>query len=218
MITVMPAAGGDAIQQVLLDMVKEVFGDFASWRHKKDENDRLRKQNFEQLADPRTYAQEMAYLRKRLTDEPALQTFFVLDGATGKQKFVAPIVYAESMNGPAMPPVVTPEGKVIVKYNALLRSRYEHYSPFLNVGYLDTATGDVTPVMDQSRTYGWNDSLLLVHDEQSQLSVGGHVLFNTHQDNVNAMDLRTLQGYPFPLGSTSTSPSPPGRRGSGRRT
>jgi hypothetical protein len=121
---------------------------------------------------------------------------------------VAPIVYAESMNGPAMPPVVTPEGKVTVKYNALLRCRYEHYSPFLNVGYLNTATGDVTPVMDQSRTYGWHDSLLLVHDEQSQLSVGGRVLFNTHQDNVNAMDLRTLQGYPFPLALNVHEPKP----------
>ena len=66
MITVMPAAGGDAIQQVLLDMVKEVFGDFASWRHKKDENDRLRKQNFELLEDPQTYAKRNRYLRKRL--------------------------------------------------------------------------------------------------------------------------------------------------------
>src|SRR3954454_3591154 len=53
--------------------------------------------------------------------------------------------------------------------------------------------------MDQSRTYGWHDSLLLIHDEQSQLSVGGRVLFNTHQDNVNALDLETLRGYPFPL-------------------
>jgi hypothetical protein len=49
--------------------------------------------------------------------------------------------------------------------------------------------------MDQSRTYGWHDSLLLVHDEQSQLSVGGRVLFNTHQDNVNALDLDTLKGF-----------------------
>src|SRR3712207_6896992 len=56
----------------------------------------------------------------------------------------------------------------ILKYSALLRSRYEHYSPFLNVGYLDTTTGDITPVMDQTRTYGWHDSLLLVHDERSE--------------------------------------------------
>ena len=34
---------------------------------------------------------------------------------------------------------------MIVKYSALLRSRYEHYSPFLNVGYLDTATGTSRP-------------------------------------------------------------------------
>jgi hypothetical protein len=195
MMTCTPCAGGDAIQQIMLDMVKEVFGDFASWRHKKEENDRLRRENFELMKRPETYQKQLDYLRKRLTDQSAYQTFFVLDPATGKQKFIAPIVYAESMNGPGAPPVVTPAGQVIVKYSALLRSRYEHYSPFLNVGYLDTATGHITPVMDQTRTYGWNDSLLLVHDEQCQLAVGGRVLFNTHQDNVNAMDLDTLKGY-----------------------
>jgi hypothetical protein len=199
MITVTPCAGSDAIQQVLLDMVKDVFGDFASWRHTKEENERLRDANFALMEKPETYRRQIDYLRSRLANEPALQTFFVLDPVTGTPRFVTPIVYAESMNGPGAPPVVSADGKVIVKYSALLRSRYEHYSPFLNVGQLNTATGDITPLMDQSRTYGWHDSLLLVHDEQSQLAVGGRVLFNTHQDNVNALDLETLQGYPFPL-------------------
>ena len=66
----------------------------------------------------------MEYLRRRLTDEAALQSVFVLDPETGRQRFVTPVVYAESMNGPASPPVVTVDGKVVVKYGALLRSRY----------------------------------------------------------------------------------------------
>ena len=208
-VTTQPHAGGDAIQQVVMDMVKEVFGDFASWRHNKEENAKLREQNFKLMERPETYPKQLDYLRKRLTDEPAYQTLFVLDGKTGKQKFVAPVVYAESMNGTASPPIVTADGKVIVKYCALLRSRYEHYSPFLNVGYLDTQTGHVTPLMDQSRTYGWHDSLLLVHDEQSQLSAGGKVLFNAHQDNVNAMDLATLKGFESPL-ALNVHEAPPG--------
>jgi hypothetical protein len=65
------------------------------------------------------------------------------------------------MNGTGAPAVIAPDGRVVVKFQALLRSRYEHYSPFLNVGYLDTTTGDITPIMDQSREYGWFDSLLL---------------------------------------------------------
>ena len=161
MVTVTPVMTLDNFEPILLDMVKEIFGDFASWRHNKEDNDRLRKANFEKLADPKTYDAQLDYIRKRLTDQPAYQTFFVLDPATGKQKFVAPIVYAESMNGTQSPPLVTSDGKVIVKYQALLRSRYEHYSPFLNVGYLDTTTGYITPIMDPSRTYGWHDSLLL---------------------------------------------------------
>jgi hypothetical protein len=183
----------------MMDMVKEVFGDMASWRHSKEENARLKQKNFKQVEDPQTYPRQMEYLRRRLADEPAYQTFFVLDAATGKPTFVTPIVYAESMNGGGAPPVVTPDGRVIVKYSALLKSRYGQYSPFLNVGYLDTRTGDITPIMDPSREYGWYDSLLLVHDEQSQLTVGGGTLYNAHQDNVNSFDLRSLRGSPQPL-------------------
>ncbi|MCU0875089.1 MAG: hypothetical protein MUE50_22380 [Pirellulaceae bacterium] len=62
--------------------------------------------------------------------------------------------------------------------------------------------------MDQSRTYGWHDSLLLVHDEQCQLSVAGRVLINTHQDNVNAMDLDTLRGYGEPFCRNIHEPKP----------
>ena len=199
MVTVTPAFSLDSFDPILLDMVKEIFGDFASWRHKKEENARLRQENFNRMQEQGTYEAQLDYIRKRLSDEPAYQAFFVLDAGTGKQKFVAPIVYAESMNGTGAPPVITPDGRVIVKFQALLRSRYEHYSPFLNVGYLDTSTGHITPIMDQSRTYGWHDSLLLVHDEQCQLVVAGRVLINTHQDNVNAMDMDTLEGYPEPF-------------------
>ncbi len=199
MVTTQPVIGYDRFQELLLQMVREVFGDFASWRHKKEENDRWRAENFRQLEKPETYRAQLDYLRRRLSAEPAYQTFFVLDPETGRQRYVAPIVASESMNGPGAPPVVTADGRVIVKYQALLRSRYEHYSPFLNVGYLDPASGHITPLMDQTRTYGWHDSLLLVHDEQCQLSAAGRVLVNTHQDNVNALDLDTLKGYPQPF-------------------
>jgi len=208
LVTVTPAASLDCIAQVLLDMVKEIFGDFSSWRHTPHENARWRASNFELLKDPNTYGRQLAYLRGRLQDEPGLQTFFVLDAATGKQRFTAPIIYSESMNGTAAPAIVASDGRVIVKYQALLRSRYEHYSPFLNVGYLDTTAGDIAPIMDQSRTYGWHDSLLLVHDEQCQLSVAGRILLNTHQDNVNALDLDTVQGYREPLCRNVHEPQP----------
>jgi hypothetical protein len=208
MITVTPVISLDSIEPILLDMVKEIFGDFASWRHTKEENARLREENFKLMEKTDTYQAQLRYIRKRLSEQPAYQTFFVLDPNTGKQKFIAPIVYAESMNGTGAPPIVTTDGKVIVKFQALLRSRYEHYSPFLNVGYLDTSTGHITPIMDQSRTYGWHDSLLLVHDEQCQLTVAGIVLINTHQDNVNAMDLATLVGYQEPFCRNIHEPSP----------
>lgn len=208
MVTTSPVAGYDRFQDLLLDMVREVFGDFASWRHTKDENARLRAENFELMEQPETYRKQLDYLRRRLTREPAFQTFFVLDPATGRQRFVAPIVASESMNGPGAPPVVAPDGRVLVKYQVLLRSRYEHYSPYLNIGALDTVTGHITPVMNQTRTYGWHESLLLVHDEQCQLTVAGNLLLNAHQDNVNALDLKTLEGYSQPFAWNIHEPAP----------
>lgn len=208
LVTTQPVMGYDRFQELLLEMVRAVFGDFASWRHSQTENHQLRAANFRQLDNPETHAAQLDYLRRRLTAEPAFQTFFVLDPATGRLRFVTPIVSSESMNGPAAPPLVTPDGRVIVKYQILSRSRYEHYSPFLNVGYLDTRTGRIEPLMDESRTYGWHDSLLLVHDEQCQLSYAGRLLLNTHQDNVNALDLDSLVGYSDPLALNLHEPAP----------
>jgi hypothetical protein len=103
------------------------------------------------------------------------------------------------MNGPTMPPLALAGGRVVVKYSALLRSRYQSYSPFLNMGLLDTQTLRIAPLLNETRTYGWHDSLLLVHDEQSQLMAAGDLLVNTHQDNVNAVDLLTKRGLAEPL-------------------
>lgn len=206
LIAVGPVMSQDSISPILWDMVKEIFGDIASWRHPPEKNAQLREANFKLLAQPDTYQRQLDDLRRRLTEEPAYQTFFVLDPKDGRPRFVTPIVYAESMNGTGSPALVTPYRKVIVKYQAVLRSRYEHYSPFLNVGYLDTQSGHITPIMDQSRTYGWHDSLLLVHDEQSQLVVAGRTLINTHQDNVNALDLDTLKGDEYPWAANIHEP------------
>lgn len=208
MITTAPLYSQEELQAVVEEAVREVFGDYASWRHSAEENARLREQNFRLLQDPETYRRQMALIREKLRQKPYFQTFFLLDGETGKPRALVPIVYAESMNGTGMPAVVTPEGKVIVKFQALLRSRYQHYSPFLNVGYLNTQTGDIEPLLDETRTYGWHDSLLLVHDEQCCLGVAGRTLINTHQDNVNAVDLVTREGYTLPFCRNIHEPEP----------
>jgi outer membrane protein assembly factor BamB len=199
LITSAPFASMDRIHDVLYAMVREVFGDFASWRHTKEENERLRRENFALMEQPATYLRQLDSLRRQLAAQPAFQTLFLLDPQTGQPRGVTPIVHSESMNGPTMPPLVLADGRVLVKYSALLRSRYTSYSPFLNVGLLDTKTGHIDPLLDETRTYGWHDSLLLVHDEQSQLMAAGNLLLNTHQDNVNAIDLASKRGHAEPL-------------------
>ncbi len=208
MVTALPGLNVDTFQDLLNRGVKEIFGDYASWRHPKEENAKWRGANFKQLEDPKTLDRQLELFRTRLEEQPAFQTFFVLAPETGRPRYTAPIVYSESMNGPGAPPLVSPDGRVLVKFQALLRSRYEHYSPFLNVGWLDPASGGISPALDESRTYGWTQSLLLVHDEQCQLSLAGHMLINTHQDNVNGLDLRDREGFGAPFAKNVHEPKP----------
>lgn len=208
LVTTAPAVGGDEMTATIEGVVRDVFGDWASWRHTPEENDRIRRENFRRLAESDALSAQLDRIGKRCEDQPFLRTFFVLDRETGEERIKPPIIYAESMNGTAAPPIVPSRGRVVVKFRALLRSRYEHYSPFLNVGWLDPRTGAIAPVMDQSRTYGWHESLLLVHDEQSQLAAAGDVLINTHQNDINALDLETLSGYAEPFARNIHEPSP----------
>ena len=62
-----PAASLDTLNQVLIDMVKEVFGDMASWRHTKEENERLTRENLALLDKPDTYQRELDYLLEGTT-------------------------------------------------------------------------------------------------------------------------------------------------------
>jgi hypothetical protein len=212
LVTTQPCVALDDLMGPLLHvaLARDIFGEdhFYFWKYSNRERDLLKERLFRRLAQPNTYTAQLNFLQKRLAQQPAFQTFFVLDPDSGKPRFVAPVVYAESMNGPGSPPVVTPDGKVVVKYQVLLKSRFGHYSPFLHVGYLDTRTGWMEPVFDPERTYGWHDSLLLVHDEQCQLTVAGRVLINTHQDNVNGFDLSTRVGYTEPFCHNIHEPEP----------
>jgi len=78
MITVTSSLSLGSFNPILHDMVKEIFGDFASWKHTKEENIRLRQENFSRMQEPGTYEAQLDYIRKRLTEEPAYQTFFVI--------------------------------------------------------------------------------------------------------------------------------------------
>ena len=75
LVTVTPAASLDRMASVLLEMVKEVFGDFASWRHSKEENARLREANFELMKKPDTYRRQLEFLRRGCRRNPACRRF-----------------------------------------------------------------------------------------------------------------------------------------------
>lgn len=58
MVTVALVMSLDNIQPILFDMVKEIFGDMASWRQPPEVNAKLREMNFRQLAQPETYKRQ----------------------------------------------------------------------------------------------------------------------------------------------------------------
>ena len=140
----------------------------------KDEHNRLL------LMDPDILRRQLDGVREIHRQRPETRTFFAFDKNTGQEPWIAPICWEESCGGPGNPPVVMPDGRVIVKYALFTQARHDQYARYIRAGYLDLKSGDLTPLLDpfdaaKGRPFG------LVHDEMSRLTGSGSVLIHARQ-------------------------------------
>jgi hypothetical protein len=166
-----------------------------NWRFSKEANDRFDRHSREVLLRPDYFESAQDEVLKELAADPLSRVRFALCPEDGSQKYTVPALYSAHAQSQFMPAVVTSDGKVIVKIWALLASHYSGYQRETNVAYLDTATGRLQPLFDES-VINSGHGLGLIGDESCVLTASGRYLLNLanhHGELLNYVD-RTQRG------------------------
>ena len=148
-----------------------------NWRFSRELNARMERHARDVFLRPDYHARLVEALTRAVKADPATQCLFLLDPETGRQKFVLPVLYTAFAKSAFTPPLVMRDGRVITKWSALLPSTFHSYQRFVNLAYVDTATGKLSPVFDEGRL-GSGHGLGLIGDESCQLTAAGGRLLN----------------------------------------
>ncbi len=142
---------------------------------------------------PDLIRKEQGAVLGRLSRPPDRQTCFVLDIRTGKPLFTPPILYGAGNGGTGIPPTLTADGKIIVFYRTMYSNWNLGVKPCVGMGFMDSATGLITPIRHASGNIPpWN-TFWGTCDETTVFAVGGDLLYCTHMGTICALDLKTLK-------------------------
>ncbi|MBV9124833.1 MAG: hypothetical protein JO112_15875, partial [Planctomycetes bacterium] len=115
----------------------------------------------------------------------------------GKETQTAPILWCGGCQGIGTPPVVMPDGRVLVLY----RSAYGHWNhgvaPLVALGLLDLPANRITPLRHENgKEPPWN-TFWGTADESQNFVVAGNTLFLVHQSTLGGFDLPSRKLFPI---------------------
>jgi len=142
---------------------------------------------------PEKIAAEQVALHEYLERDAFSQTFYAFNIGSGKQRYIAPILWAAGCQGVGIPPVMTPRGEPIVYYRTAYSNFNLGVAPLVGLGYLDPSNGSLEPIFHaMGAQVPWN-TFWGTADESMNFAVGGNVLYVTHQGTLSGLDLNSLQ-------------------------
>jgi len=145
------------------------------------------------VGTPELIRKEQEAILDRLRHPPDRQTCFVLDVQTGKAVFVPSILYGAGNGGAGIPPALTRDGRIVVFYRTMYSNWNHGVKPCVGLGFMDPATGFITPIRHASGNIPpWN-TFWGTCDETTVFAVGGDLLYCTHMGTICALDLKTLE-------------------------
>ncbi|MGB9596554.1 MAG: PQQ-binding-like beta-propeller repeat protein [Candidatus Poribacteria bacterium] len=137
------------------------------------------------------WAKEQDTIIRYLDENPASRTFFILDGKTGKQIKYAPILWAAGCQGCGVPPVVLPDGKLLVFYRSVYGNWNLGVAPFVSLGLLDLDRMRIEPLMhNHGMQPPWN-TFWGTADETQHFIIAGKTLLIVHQGTLSGFDMET---------------------------
>jgi hypothetical protein len=140
---------------------------------------------------PELWEKEQAAVVKYLEERPEARTFFVLDAETGKEVSVPPVLWIGGCQGVGTPPVVLPDGRLIVFYRTAYTNWNHGVAPFVALGALDLARNRIVPWFHENgKQPPWN-MFWGTADEAQNFVLAGPSLIIVHQSTLSRFDLNT---------------------------
>ncbi|MCS6775972.1 MAG: PQQ-binding-like beta-propeller repeat protein [Chloroherpetonaceae bacterium] len=147
--------------------------------------------------DAMRWKQEQEALTKYLEAHRDARTCYVLDAETGRPASQPPILYAAGCQGVPAPPVVLPDGRLFTLYRSAYGNWTLGVAPMVALGFLDPATGAITPLAHRhGETPPWN-TFWGTADESQNAVIAGQTALLVHQSTISGFDWQT--GTLFPI-------------------
>jgi hypothetical protein len=141
--------------------------------------------------NPELWEKEQAAIVKLLEERPEARSFFVLDAETGKEACVPPVLWIGGCQGVGTPPVVLPDGRLIVFYRSAYTNWNHGVAPFVALGALDLARNRIVPWFHENgKQPPWN-MFWGTADEAQNFVLAGPSLIIVHQSTLSRFDLNT---------------------------
>jgi len=145
----------------------------------------------EALGTPDLWEKEQAAICNYLAEHKEAQTFFVLDAATGKLLPPPPVLWVGGCQGVGTPPVVMPDGRLLVLYRSAYGNWNHGVAPLVALGLLDLEKNRIEPL---THAHGmrppWN-TFWGTADESQNFVVARHTVLIVHQGTLSGFDLNT---------------------------
>jgi len=184
MFRTMPGLGKHGPGDLFISILKKLGFQIPTWRDTKEQRQKKQEHDLPLLRDPEVQRKQIELVREEMSRRPGYRSFFVFDKRTGEEPFIAPVIWKESCGGTGTPPIVTPDGRIIVKYAGYTWARYRTYSQFLQVGYLNPKSGFIKPIYDPDDRRA--AEFAIVHDEMCQFTGAGSSLYHARNGRPGA--------------------------------
>ena len=152
---------------------------------------------------PELWAAEQRAILAHLHAHPDARTCAVLDGATGRELALPPVLWAAGCQGVGTPPVLTPDGRLLVLYRSAYGNWNHGVAPLVALGLWDADGNGIEPVFhDRGPQPPWN-TFWGTADESQNFTVAGNLVFIVHQGTLSGLDLTRRHLFPI-LGERDT--------------
>jgi len=145
----------------------------------------------EAMGTPELWEREQQAILKHLDEHREARTFFVLDAETGKLLPHPPVLWIAGCQGVGTPPVVMPDGRLLVFYRSAYGNWTHGVAPLVGLGLLDLTTNRIEPL---HHAHGmrppWN-TFWGTADESQNFVVAGDTVLIVHQGTLSSFDLKT---------------------------